>query len=368
MDPPRTTLCPGYSYVEDFSPSLSSPKRKSKRIPADSNPDVVAQGAESETYEPIEDEEGEESEYEEEIEYVVLDLGNTEPTLVPSSQTYRLIGLDTPTPYLQLSGTILQGRHENLLGSELLFTDDKDAMGKKKSVTHVSTTSKRISFKEVRLRPKEQKIADEEPMSEEEMRDEDIDDAEGEREDEGVDFDMRMNVDEDVDAERGDALEYVDFGQVNASHGNVEAGPSRPPPTPTHGPPPSPQAQVTRWSEPVHLKSQSKNKGKGKAKASPERASHTKETGAEEEEESTDPAMQIDRLTEKRARGRAKGSRKRRLTTRCVLSVIDDCSGDFNLEATVLITEVRSNRYICHTYPSNLGTLLHVIAKPLAIQ
>lgn len=141
MDPPRTTLCPGYSYVEDFSPSLSSPKRKSKRIPADSSPDVVAQGAESETYEPIEGKEGEESEYEEEIEYVVLDLGNTEPTLVPSSQTYRLIvrttidiclifsesvqGLDTPTPYLQLSGTILQGRHENLLGSELLFTDDK---------------------------------------------------------------------------------------------------------------------------------------------------------------------------------------------------------------------------------------------------
>ncbi|EKM74215.1 hypothetical protein AGABI1DRAFT_109971 [Agaricus bisporus var. burnettii JB137-S8] len=309
MDPPRTTLCPGYSYVEDFSPSLSSPKQKFKRIPADSNPDVVAQGAESETYEPIEDEEGEESEYEEEIEYVVLDLGNTEPTLVPSSQTYRLIGLDTPTPYLQLSGTILQGRHENLLGSELLFTDDKgysgrsihlDAMGKKKSVTHVSTTSKRISFKEVRLRPKEQNIADEEPMSEEERRDEDIDidDAEGEREDEGVDFDMRMNLDEDVDAERGDALEYVDFGQANApSHVNVEAGPSHPPPTPTHGPPPSPQAQVTRWSEHVHLKSHSKNKGKGKAKASPERASHTKETGAEEEEESTDPAMQIDRLT-----------------------------------------------------------------------
>jgi len=86
----------------------------------------------------------EDLEYEEEVEYVVLDLGNIEPTLVPSSSTYRLIvrlffaswpsvwadekslqGLDTPTPFLQLSGTILRGRHDNLLGSELIFSDDK---------------------------------------------------------------------------------------------------------------------------------------------------------------------------------------------------------------------------------------------------
>ena len=36
-----------------------------------------------------------------------------------------LQGLHTPTPFLQLSGTILRGRHNNLLGSELIFPDDK---------------------------------------------------------------------------------------------------------------------------------------------------------------------------------------------------------------------------------------------------
>ena len=48
------SLCPGYKQVEAF-------------------------GAE------------EEYEDEEEVSYVVLDLGNVEPTLVPTSSTYRLI-------------------------------------------------------------------------------------------------------------------------------------------------------------------------------------------------------------------------------------------------------------------------------------
>ncbi|KAJ3781972.1 hypothetical protein GGU10DRAFT_276506, partial [Lentinula aff. detonsa] len=70
---------------------------------------------------------GPDEEYEDELEefYVTLDLGAVEPTLIPSSSTYRLIGLDTPTPFMQLSGTVLQGRHESLLGTELLFTRAK---------------------------------------------------------------------------------------------------------------------------------------------------------------------------------------------------------------------------------------------------
>lgn len=81
---------------------------------------------------------------EEEVEYVTLDLGSVEPTLVPSSSSYRLIvsprvvhphttcsrpldtpiqGLDTPTPFLQLSGTMLKGQHVSLLGTELLFAE-----------------------------------------------------------------------------------------------------------------------------------------------------------------------------------------------------------------------------------------------------
>lgn len=36
-------------------------------------------------------------------------------------------GLDTPTPYMQLQGTIFKGRHDLLLGTEMIFTDDKGA-------------------------------------------------------------------------------------------------------------------------------------------------------------------------------------------------------------------------------------------------
>ncbi|KAF8978645.1 hypothetical protein BDQ17DRAFT_1264090 [Cyathus striatus] len=82
-----TSLCPGYRHVDAFGPD--------------------------DDYE------------DEEVSYVTLDLGSIEPTLVPSSSSYRLIGLDSPTPFLQLSGTILKGRHDSLLGTELLFTEDK---------------------------------------------------------------------------------------------------------------------------------------------------------------------------------------------------------------------------------------------------
>ncbi|KIJ67217.1 hypothetical protein HYDPIDRAFT_84729 [Hydnomerulius pinastri MD-312] len=64
-------------------------------------------------------------EEDEEISYVTLDLGVVEPTLLPSSSTYRLIGLDTPTPFLQLSGSIFKGQHDTLLGTELLFMEEK---------------------------------------------------------------------------------------------------------------------------------------------------------------------------------------------------------------------------------------------------
>lgn len=99
-----TSLCPGFKQVDNFGPD-------------------------------------DDYEDEEEICYVTLDLRSIEPTLVPSSSTYRLIvslklssrialdylapqGLDTPTPFLQLSGTFLKGRHDSLLGTELLFTED----------------------------------------------------------------------------------------------------------------------------------------------------------------------------------------------------------------------------------------------------
>ncbi|KAF7293188.1 TFIIIC-sub6 domain-containing protein [Mycena chlorophos] len=118
-----------------------------------------------------------EYEEEEEVVYVTLDLGgDVDSALLPSSKSYRLIGLDTPTPFLQLSGTIFKGRHDELLGTELLFTEDQgastsisytstdmltriaDAAGdwNKRTMAHVANTERRIVFKQVQLKDKVQ--------------------------------------------------------------------------------------------------------------------------------------------------------------------------------------------------------------------
>ncbi|KAI0028647.1 hypothetical protein K488DRAFT_11544, partial [Vararia minispora EC-137] len=88
----------------------------------------------------------------EEVSYVTLDVGNAEPTLLPNSTTYRLIGLDSPRPYLQIAGTIFQGRYQDLIGTELLFAEDKDESDpSKKRVFYVASTEQRVRFKEVEL-------------------------------------------------------------------------------------------------------------------------------------------------------------------------------------------------------------------------
>jgi general transcription factor 3C polypeptide 6 len=81
-----TSLCPGFRHVEEFDPS-------------------------------------EEYESGEEVSYVTFDLGNIEPTLVPSSSTYRLIVSELELPPLRLShrdtenrGSILPLLTSNYLG------------------------------------------------------------------------------------------------------------------------------------------------------------------------------------------------------------------------------------------------------------
>ncbi|KAI6008751.1 hypothetical protein F5J12DRAFT_825363 [Pisolithus orientalis] len=115
---PAQSLVPGYRQVEAFGPD-------------------------------------EEYEDEEEVSYVTFDLGTVEPTLLSNSSTYRLIGLDTPTPYLQLAGSIFKGRHDSLLGTELLFTEEKtDKSSTKRSLVHAGSTEQRVCFKEVQLKEK----------------------------------------------------------------------------------------------------------------------------------------------------------------------------------------------------------------------
>ncbi|KAK0200442.1 hypothetical protein DFS33DRAFT_157207 [Desarmillaria ectypa] len=89
-------------------------------------------------------------EEEEEIFYVTLELGHVEPSLIPSCYSYHLIGLDTPTPFLQLAGTVLKGCHETLLGTELLFSEPSPD----RAVSYMKSTRQRICFKEVRLEEK----------------------------------------------------------------------------------------------------------------------------------------------------------------------------------------------------------------------
>ncbi|GBE85682.1 hypothetical protein SCP_0802040 [Sparassis crispa] len=109
-----------------------------------------------EAFGPDEDYEQCDGKVEEEEVYVTLDLGAVEPALVPSTSSYRLIGLDTPTAYLQLSGTTFRGQHQSLLGTELLFAEEKDDRGdrSRKSLVHVGSTEHRIRFKEVELKEK----------------------------------------------------------------------------------------------------------------------------------------------------------------------------------------------------------------------
>ncbi|KAF8878150.1 hypothetical protein CPB85DRAFT_1234868 [Mucidula mucida] len=79
-------LCPGYTQVETFGPD-------------------------------------DEYDEEEEVVYVTLDLVDVDASLIPSSKAYRLMGLDTPNPFLQLSGIILKGAHCSMMGSELIFVE-----------------------------------------------------------------------------------------------------------------------------------------------------------------------------------------------------------------------------------------------------
>ncbi|KAK0218900.1 hypothetical protein IW262DRAFT_1494898 [Armillaria fumosa] len=86
-------------------------------------------------------------EEEELILYVTLELENVEPALIPSCDSYHLVGLDTRMPFLQLAGTVLKGRHE-MLGTEPLFSEYEDA------VSYMESTRQCICFGEVRLEEK----------------------------------------------------------------------------------------------------------------------------------------------------------------------------------------------------------------------
>ncbi|RXW22294.1 hypothetical protein EST38_g3553 [Candolleomyces aberdarensis] len=63
-----------------------------------------------------------------------------------------LQGLDSPTPFLQLQGTVLKGHHHHLLGTELIFSEDKEHH--KRTIQHAANSEQRILFKEITLQQK----------------------------------------------------------------------------------------------------------------------------------------------------------------------------------------------------------------------
>ncbi|KZO91936.1 hypothetical protein CALVIDRAFT_601894 [Calocera viscosa TUFC12733] len=91
---------------------------------------------------------------EEEVEYVTFDLG------VPSSSAgplqvphYRLVGLDTERPFLQVGNTIYEGAHQTLVGTEIVLRDMRDPTNKSsKHVTPQHLSSRRVRFREVTFR------------------------------------------------------------------------------------------------------------------------------------------------------------------------------------------------------------------------
>jgi hypothetical protein len=58
--------------------------------------------------------------------YVVLELAGVQPQYLLACETYSLIGLDTPTPMLQLGNAIFRGSHEDTIGTSLIFSKDPE--------------------------------------------------------------------------------------------------------------------------------------------------------------------------------------------------------------------------------------------------
>lgn len=102
---------------------------------------------------------------EEEITYLVLELGAVDPSLIPNCASMRLVGLETPTPFLQLGDSVFKGIHVSNLGTELLF-NDATPDGPSRSLTLHAQTEHKILFNPVMLTPKQAPEPEPEPTSE----------------------------------------------------------------------------------------------------------------------------------------------------------------------------------------------------------
>ncbi|CAE7155076.1 unnamed protein product [Rhizoctonia solani] len=81
---------------------------------------------------------------EEEEHYLTLDLGAVDPSLLANCASIRLVGLETPTPFLQLGDLVFQGIHTRTLGTELVLDADRV----------IAQSEHKVLFNPVQLIPK----------------------------------------------------------------------------------------------------------------------------------------------------------------------------------------------------------------------
>ncbi|KDN35270.1 hypothetical protein RSAG8_11705, partial [Rhizoctonia solani AG-8 WAC10335] len=87
--------------------------------------------------------------------YLTLDLGAVDPSLLSNCASIRLVGLETPTPFLQLGDLVFQGIHTRTLGTELVL----DTNGV------VAQSEHKVLFNPVQLIPKAETETEPEPAS-----------------------------------------------------------------------------------------------------------------------------------------------------------------------------------------------------------
>jgi hypothetical protein len=72
-----------------------------------------------------------EDDYEYETEYIILETGprtTTQTLLAASASGVKLIGMDTPTPYLRIGNLTFKGKHDLNVGTDLIFRN-KELVG-----------------------------------------------------------------------------------------------------------------------------------------------------------------------------------------------------------------------------------------------
>ncbi|KAL6061294.1 General transcription factor 3C polypeptide 6 [Balamuthia mandrillaris] len=108
--------------------------------------------------EAMEEEEEEEEEVEEEEFYVTLELEDfLDTNLLQSCQRYKLLGLNTEGPLLQVDDMFFQGTYAETVGTHLYFADPTSTSSSSSSSTSTAplyTATKKLIFRRVGLEPK----------------------------------------------------------------------------------------------------------------------------------------------------------------------------------------------------------------------